>query len=323
MEFNRRLITTGLALLLGAVAAPAWSQFPDRPVRMLVGAPPGGPTDIVARIVAEPMARNLGQTVLVENRAGAGGNIATQALATAAPDGYVLLMGSFANAVNPSMMKVPYDTRRDLVPLAQVTRVPLVVVAPRSAPFNSVAELIAEAKRRPGAFAIASGGVGTSSHLAAELFKRIAGIDMPVIHYKGGAPALQDIIADRVQLMFDNPQTSLPHVKSGTIKLLAVTTEARLSSLPAVPAMSETPGLAGFEVISWHGIFARAGTPPDTLLRLSRAVQAAMSSKEVRERFEQMEIVPVAGTPEEFGRFFGREMELWGKVVREANIKSD
>ena len=323
MNLSRTRFFFLTATLWVACFSASWAQFPDRPVRILVGAAAGGPTDIVARLISDNLSKGLGRAVIIENKAGAGGNIATQTLATAAPDGYTLLMGSFANAVNPAMMSVPYDTRRDLIPISQITSVPLVVVAHKGAPYTNIAELVAEARKRPGTINIASGGIGTSSHLAAELFKRNAGVDMQIIHYKGGAPALQDLLAERAQVFFDNPQTSMQFVKAGSIKLLAVTTAARLPYLPTTPTVAESPGFTGFEVISWHGIFGRAGTPPEVVNRLSREITTAMSSKDVRERFTQLQLDPVGSQPEEFNRFFSREMDVWGKVVREGNIKAE
>ncbi len=310
-----------IAVLWAATMAQSWAQYPDRPVRILVGAAAGGPTDIVARLLAQGLTRELGQPVLVDNRAGAGGNIASQAVATSAADGYTLLMGSFSNAVNPAMMAVGYDPKRDLMPISQITRVPLLVVASKASPFASITELVAEARRKPGTFNIASGGIGSSSHLAAELFKRIAGIDMQIIHYKGGAPALQDLLADRVQLMFDNPQTSLQHIKAGSNKLLAVTTGARLPYLSTTPTVKETAGFGAFEVVSWHGIFARSNTPPDVVKRLYAGIRAAMDDKALRDKFAQLQIDPIGSAPDEFNQFFGGEMETWGRVVKEANIK--
>jgi tripartite-type tricarboxylate transporter receptor subunit TctC len=309
--------------LLALVQMAAQAQIPDRPLRLLVGAPAGGPTDIVARVLADRMAPAIGRSIVIDNRAGAGGNIATQALVQAPADGTTLLMGSFANAVNPAMMNVPYDTRRDLLPVSQVTRVPLVVVVPSQLPAQSVAELIALARRAPGTVNIASGGIGTSAHLAAELFKRQAGVDMPIIHYKGGGPALQDVLAGRLQVAFDNPQTSLPQLPSGRIRLLAVTTPQRLVELPHVPTVAETAGMKDYVVLSWHGVFMRSGTPPAIVERFAREIAAACASRELRERFAQLQLEAIGSTPEEFARFFFGEMDTWGKVVREAGIRAD
>ncbi|MBL8385161.1 MAG: tripartite tricarboxylate transporter substrate binding protein [Burkholderiales bacterium] len=319
---HRRLFRWAV-LGAAALAGAAHAQLPDRPMRMLVGAPAGGPTDIVARVLVDRIAPALGRTIVIDNRAGAGGNIATQALVQAPADGTTLFMGSFANAVNPAMMNVPYDTRRDLLPVSQVTRVPLVVVVPSGLAATSVAELVALARRAPGTLNIASGGVGTSAHLAAELFKRMAGVDMPIIQYKGGGPALQDVMAARAQVAFDNMQTSLPQLPGGKIRMLAVTTEKRLAEMPAMPTVSETPGLRDFVVLSWHGVFMRSGTPGPIVERIAREIAAACASRELRERFAQLQIEAIGNTPEEFARFFHGEMDTWGRVVREAGIRAE
>ena len=313
----------GLALAFAVLAGGSAAQLPDRPLRLLVGAPAGGPTDIVARVLAERMAPAIGRVIVIENRAGAGGNIATQALVQAPADGTTMFMGSFANAVNPAMMNVPYDTKRDLLPVSQVTRVPLVVVVPSSLAVNSIADLVAMARRAPGTVNIASGGIGTSAHLAAELFKRQAGVDMPIIQYKGGGPALQDVLAGRVQVAFDNPQTSLPQLPGGKIRLLAVTTAQRLADLPSVPTVAETPGLRDFVVMSWHGVFMRTGTAPAIVERLAKEIAAACASRELRERFAQLQLDAIGSTPDDFARFFAGEMETWGRVVRDAGIRAD
>ena len=318
-----RTYIRGLALVFAVLAGASAAQLPDRPLRLLVGAPAGGPTDIVARVLADRMAPAIGRAIVIENRAGAGGNIATQALVQAPADGTTLFMGSFANAVNPAMMNVPYDTKRDLLPVSQVTRVPLVVVVPSSLAVSSIADLVAMARRAPGTVNIASGGIGTSAHLAAELFKRQAGVDMPIIQYKGGGPALQDVLAGRVQVAFDNPQTSLPQLPGGKIRLLAVTTAQRLADLPAVPTVAETPGLRDFVVMSWHGVFMRTGTAPAIVDRIAKEIAAACASRELRERFAQLQLEAIGSTPDEFTRFFAGEMETWGRVVREAGIRAD
>ncbi len=317
------LVAGVLAAAIALTAAPSHAQLPDRPLRMLVGAPAGGPTDIVARVLADRIGPALGRTVVIDNRAGAGGNIATQALVQAPADGTTLFMGSFANAVNPAMMSVPYDTRRDLLPVSQVSRVPLVVVVPAGSPAGTVAELIAMARRAPGTVNIASGGIGTSAHLAAEMFKRMAGVDMPIIHYKGGGPALQDVMAGRLQVAFDNMQTSLPQLAGGKIRMLAVTTAQRLNEMPALPTVAETAGMRDFVVLSWHGVFMRSGTPPAMVERIAREIANACASRELRERFAQLQIDAIGSTPEEFARFFHGEMETWGRVVREAGIRAD
>lgn len=318
----RSLTFALLATVLAAVVpggAALGAEYPERPIHIIIGYPPGGPTDTIGRLVADQMAEFLGKPVVIENRPGAGSNIATQAVATAAPDGYTLLIGSFANAVNPSLMSVPYDTKRDLVPISMAARVPVFIIAPASAPFSTIPELIKVAKSKPGVLNYATGGIGSSSHLGAELFKRRAGVDITVIHYKGGAPALQDIIAGRVDLFFDQPQTSMPFIKDGRVKLLAVTTRQRLSWLPNAPTVAET--IPGFEVTTWVGLFGRAGTPAPIIEKLQRAVAAAVASPEVQERFKSFGIEPVGSSTADFTSFIYSELDTWSRVIREGNIK--
>ena len=314
------VLAVGSAAVLHSNVAHA-AEYPDRPIRIIIGYPPGGPTDTIGRLVADQMAETLGKPIVIENRPGAGSNIATQAVATAAPDGYTLLIGSFANAVNPSLMSVPYDTKRDLVPISMAARVPVFIVAPANAPFSTIAELVTVAKSKPGVLNYATGGIGSSSHLGAELFKRRAGVDITTVHYKGGAPALQDIIAGRVDLFFDQPQTSMQFIKEGRVKLLAVTTAQRLSWLPNAPTVAET--IPGFEVITWVGLFGRAGTPAPIVEKLQRAVAAAVASPKVQERFKTFGIDPVGDSTADFTAFMNRELDTWDRVIREGNIKAE
>jgi tripartite-type tricarboxylate transporter receptor subunit TctC len=271
--------------------------------------------------MAQYLAIQLGQPVVVENRPGAGGNIGTQAVAQAAPDGYTLLMASFSNAANPAMFpNLPYDTERDLVALSQVTSVPVIVTVPADLPARDIRALVELAKG--GTLTWASGGVGTSAHLIGELFWRAAGVAVPVAHYRGAAPANQDLVAGRVQVMFDNPQSGLPLITGGRTRALAVTTAARIPELPDVPTLSETI-MPGFDVKSWHGVMTRAGTPDEILDRLSQAIAAATRAPEAAPRWKELGVEPVGSTRAEFTAFFKAELERWGKVVREAGIKPE
>lgn len=310
-----------IALLLCLLALPAFAEWPDRPVRIIAPVAPGGPTDIAARLLAQHLAPLLGQNVVVENRPGAGGNIGTQAVAQSAPDGYTLLMASFSNAANPAMFaNLPYDTDRDLIAIGQVTRVPVILTVPAALPAANVQDLVALIRK--GGVTWATGGVGTSSHLIGELFLRAVGAQAPAAHYRGAAPANQDLIAGRVQFLFDNPQTALPLLSAGRTRALAVTTAARLPDFPDVPTLAETV-LPGFDVTSWHGIMARAGTPPEVVARLGRDVAAATRAPEAASRWKELGVEPVGSSPAEFAAFFRAETERWGKVVREANIKPE
>ncbi|WP_291299168.1 tripartite tricarboxylate transporter substrate binding protein [Elioraea sp.] len=313
-----RRIVIALALSFG-LAPAAQAEWPEQPVRIVVPAAPGGPTDIAARLLGQYLAPRLGQPVVIENRPGAGGNIGTQAVASAAPDGYMLLMASFSNAANPALFdRLPYDTRRDLVAVSQVTHVPVILTVPASSPARTLAELVTLAKS--GTLTYATGGVGTSSHLIAELFNRAVGITVPAAHYRGAAPANQDLVAGRVSYLFDNPQTALPLLAADRTRALAVTTAARLPELPDVPTLSETvqPGLV---VTSWHGIMARAGTPERVLARLARDIAAATNDPQAAARWKELGVAPVGSSPQDFGAFFEAELDRWARVVREANIK--
>jgi tripartite-type tricarboxylate transporter receptor subunit TctC len=313
----RKLSAVALAAIsLGASAG----EFPERPIKLLVGYPAGGPTDIIARLVAEQMSVTLKVPVVVENKPGAGGNIATAAVATGDADGYTLLMGSFSNAVNPAFMSVPYDSRRDLVPISNVARFPVLIIASKASPFNNVPELLAAAKAKPGAYNYAAGGIGSSSHLAAEMFKGRAGVDITGIQYKGAAPALQDLLSDTVQLYFDSPLTAMPYVQEGRVKLIAVTTAQRLSWLPDVATVAES-GVPGFDVSTWAGIFGRAGTPPAVIERLNKAIVAAVGSQKLQDRFKQLRIDPVGDSPAQFKAFFDNQLDVWAKVVVDSRIK--
>jgi tripartite-type tricarboxylate transporter receptor subunit TctC len=315
-----RRIVIALTLCLGLVPQ-AQAEWPEQPVRIVVPAAPGGPTDIAARVLGQYLAPRLGQPVVIENRAGAGGNIGTQAVASAAPDGYVLLMASFSNAANPALFeRLPYDTRRDLVAVSQVTHVPVILTVPASSPARTLADLVALAKSDT--LTYATGGVGTSSHLIAELFNRAVGITVPAAHYRGAAPANQDLVAGRVAFLFDNPQTALTLLVAGRTRALAVTTAARLPELPDVPTLSETvqPGLV---VTSWHGIMARAGTPDRVLARLARDIAAATNDPQAAARWKELGVQPVGSSREDFAAFFDAELDRWARVVREANIKPE
>lgn len=318
-RITRRALLGGLALL----AAPrlAFAAWPDRPIRFVVPVAPGGPTDIAARIAAAPLSTQLGQTITVENRAGGAGNIGSAFVAQSAPDGNTWLMGSFSSAANPAMFTdMPFDQARDLLPVTQITRVPVLLVVGASYPARNVAELVALARR--GGQSYASGGIGTSGHLAGELFNRAAGLDAPAVHYRGAAPAFQDVLAGRVGWLFDNPQTALPNIAAGRARALAVTTAQRIPELPEVPTLIES-GFAGLEMQSWHGIFVRNGTPREIVERIARETAIAVRGAEVAERFRALGVQGIGSTPAEFGAFFAGEMERWGRVIRAAGIKAE
>jgi tripartite-type tricarboxylate transporter receptor subunit TctC len=315
----------GLAAVLMLVTALSSAQtYPTKPIRLVVPFPPGGATDILARDVAQKLTEAWGQSVIVDNRPGAGGNIGSELVAKSAPDGYTLEMGTVGtHAINASLYaKMPYDHVKDFTPVILVAGVPNVLVVTPSLPVNSVAELIAYAKANPGKLNFASSGNGTSIHLSGELFKVMAGVQMTHIPYKGSAPALQDLIAGQVQLMFDNLPPSLPQIKAGKLRALAVTSLARAPALPDVPTLAES-GLPGFEASSWFGILAPAGTPAPIVAKLNAEVAKWLATPEAKEKLLKQGANPAGGTPEDFAKHIAAETAKWAKVVKDSGAKID
>jgi tripartite-type tricarboxylate transporter receptor subunit TctC len=312
-------------LLVAAFAAGAWAQdYPTKPIRIVVPFPPGGATDLLARAVAQRLTEKWGQAVIVDNRPGAGGNIGSELVAKAAPDGYTLEMGTVGtHAINASLYaKMPYDHVKDFVPIVLVAAVPNVLVVNPSLPVKSVQELIAYAKANPGKLNFASSGNGTSIHLSGELFKVMAGVQMTHVPYKGSAPALQDLIAGQVQLMFDNLPPSLPQIKAGKLRALAVTTAKRSPALPDLPTIAES-GLPGFESSSWFGLLAPAGTPQPIVAKLNAEVNAWLATPEAKEKLLASGANPAGGSPEDFAKHIAAETAKWQKVVKESGAKID
>ena len=311
-----------LLLSLGA-ALPAAAQWPAKPIRIIVSYPPGGGADITARLLAPRLTDALKQQVVVENRGGAGGAIGGDAAAKAAPDGYTFLLDAANHAVNPSLQpKMPFDTLKDLTPVSLLVQVPNVLVVTPSFPPNSVKELIALVKSKPGAISFASSGNGSAQHLAAELFKSQAGLFMVHIPYRGGAPAIVDVIAGQIPMFFGNMASALPHVKSGKVKALATTGRTRSPATPNLPTIAES-GLPGYEVYEWNAFFAPAGTPVDIIDRVQRETARALATPEVRERLASLGAEPVGGTPAELEKFRRTEMEKWAAIIKRAGIKSE
>jgi tripartite-type tricarboxylate transporter receptor subunit TctC len=317
---------TWLAALLCAAVLPAFGQaWPAKPVRIVVPYPPGGPVDISARLLAPKLQQALGQPFLVENKPGAGGNIGADFVAKSAPDGYTLGMGAIAtHAINPALMaNVPYDPIRDFRHLALVVQVPNVLVVNPELPARSVKELIALAKAQPGKLDFASGSTGSTGHLAGELFKQMTGTFMVHIPYKGAPPAVADLLAGRVHLMFDNLASALPNVRAGKLRALAVTTLRRSSALPDLPTLDES-GLKGFDMTTWWGLMGPAKLPPEVVQRLSAEILKAMDSADVKERLRAMgmEGSPVR-TPEQFTAFVEAEAKLYARLVKVSGAKPD
>lgn len=314
--------------LAGGVAAAGIPQFayaldfPTRPVRVIVGFPPGGSADIVTRIVAQALSERLGQSFIVDNRSGAGSNIGTEAVARANPDGYTLLSVSVANAINATLYKkLNFDYMHDFEPVASIDVVPNVMDVSLSVPANTVPEFIAYAKANPGTISMGSGGVGSSPHVAGELFKMMTGIDMVHVPYRGVALATTDLLAGRVQVLFDTLPASIANIRAGKVRALAVTTKTRSEALPDVPAMNEF--VPGYEATSFHGIAAPKGTPPEIIEKLNSAVNASLADPKVKSRLADLGGVVLTGTPASFGQFMAGEIDKWGKVVKFSGTKQE
>jgi tripartite-type tricarboxylate transporter receptor subunit TctC len=312
------------AFALAAIAGAQAPAYPTKPIRLVVPFPAGGATDILAREVAKHLTDAWGQSVVVDNRPGAGGNIGSELVAKAAPDGYTLEMGTVGtHAINASLYsKMPYDHVKDFVPVILVAGVPNVLEVNPALPVNSVQELIAYAKANPGKLNFASSGSGTSIHLSGELFKVMAGVQMTHVPYKGSAPALQDLIGGQVQLMFDNLPPSLPQIKAGKLRALAVTSAGRAPALPDTPTVAEA-GLPGFEASSWFGVLAPAGTPPEIVNKLNAEIAKWLASPGAKEKLANVGANIAGGTPEDFARHIQAETTKWAKVVKESGAKVD
>ena len=325
MRLPRR---TFLRLATGAAALPivsrvAWAQtYPSRPIRLILGFAAGGSADIVARLIAQFVSERIGQPVIVENRTGASSNLAGEAVARSAPDGYTLLFVTTVNAINATFFdNLKFDLKRDFAPVSGVTRVPNVLEVNPSVPANNVAEFIAYAKANPGKLNMASTGTGTSIHLAGELFKAMTGINLVHVPYRSPPQAMTDLLAGQVQVMFDVMTQGLQHIKEGRLRALAVTTAVRSDALPDVPTVAET--VPGYEASSWSGVCAPSGTPTGIVAMLNKEINTALTDPKVKARLASMGSTAITGGPAEFATFLSEETDKWGKVVRAADIKAD
>ena len=316
-----------LGLVAGAATLPLAGRgaraqsFPARPVRLVVGFAPGGSTDISARLIGQWLSERLGQPFVIENRPGAGGNVATETVARAAPDGYTLLQVVPANTINPALYeKLNFDFVRDIAPVASISREPNVMEVHPSLPVANIPEFIAYAKSNPGKINIASAGAGSSGHLAGELLKIMTGIDMVHVPYRGGAPALTDLLGGRVQAMITAMASSIEHIRAGRLRALGVTTAERSEALPDVPAVGEF--VQGYEASAWTGIGAPRDTPAEIVNTLNATVNAVLAEPKVRARISELGASVFAGSPAGFGKFIVDETEKWAKVIRAANIKA-
>jgi tripartite-type tricarboxylate transporter receptor subunit TctC len=318
------IIVAALAVAGLPLRAAAADAYPSRPIRMVVPFPAGGTTDILGRIAGQKITEALGQQVIIDNRGGAGGNIGTEMVAKAPPDGYTLLTDPGSTlTINPhAYSKLGFDPVRDFAPITILAEVPNILEVHPALPVKNVKELIALAKSKPGQINYASTGAGQSTHLSMELFKSMAHIDINHIPYKGSAPALVDLIGGQVSVMFDNMPTSLPHVKAGKLRALAVSTVRRSFALPQLPTVAES-GLPGFEVSVWFSVLAPAATPRDIVQKLNAVLVKALQSPDVKQRLADQGAEPVANTPEQFAATIQRDLAKWAKVVKDANVKLD
>jgi tripartite-type tricarboxylate transporter receptor subunit TctC len=321
-----RLLKTmllGLAMLCTAVAAgAAEGDYPTRPIKWIVGYPPGGTTDLLARLMGQWLSQRLGQQVIIENRAGGGNNIGTEVAVRSAPDGYTIFLVNPANAINATLYtKLPFNFLNDMVPVGGIVRVPNVMTVTKNFPAKNVAEFIDYAKKHPGKVNMASSGAGTSVHLSGELFKYMTGIDMKHIPYKGAGPAITDLISGQVDVLFDNMPSIIGHIRAGSVRALGVTTAQRSPALPDVPAVAET--VPGYEASAWFGGAAPKGTPQAAIDRLNREINAALADPAMKAKLADLGGVPIPGTPEDFWALHKMETEKWAKIVKFSGAKVD
>src|SRR5262245_21606608 len=316
-----------LYLAAGAAALPALSRmaraqaYPVRPVRYVVSAPPGGGQDILARLIGQRLAERLGQPFVIENRPGGGTNIGTEAVVRSPPDGHTLLMINPANAINATLYdKLSFNFMRDITPVAGLVRFPLVMAVNSSFPAGTVPEFITYARSNPGKINMASAGTGTGTHVAGELFKMMANVDMIHVPYRGGGPALIDLIAGQVQVIFAGPET-IENVRTGNVRALAVTSTTRAEALPDIPTVADS--VPGFEASAWFGVGAPRNTPTQIVDRLNQEINAALADPKIRDRLRDLGGTVLAGSPADFGELIAKETEKWGKVIRAANIKPE
>ena len=315
-----RIAFAFFAASLAAAAAQA-QTWPSKPVRYVVPFPPAGATDITARIIADKISGPLGQSVVVENRPGAAGNVGSEFVAKSAPDGYTMLQVTVAQSISATLYaKLNYDLEKDLAPAAMVALVPNVMIVNPSLPAKSVVEFIALAKAKPGKINFASSGSGTSIHMSAEMFKMLTGVDIVHVPYKGSGPALADLLGGQVDVMFDNLTSSIGHIRGGKLRALAVTTVTRYPELPDVPTMQEA-GVAGYEATAWFGIMVPKGTPREIAMRINGEVNKALAQVDVKEKLAQQGALARSWTPEEFGSFIHNEIVKWAKVVKASGAK--
>jgi tripartite-type tricarboxylate transporter receptor subunit TctC len=317
-----------LRLAAGAAALPVFPHvtraqaYPTRPVRWVVPWPPGGPADISARLMGQWLSERFGQPFIIENRPGAGGSIGTETVVKSPPDGYTLLLAGSFNAINATLYdKLNFDFVRDIAPVAGIMRNPLVMEVNPSVPVKTVAEFIAYAKANPGKLNVGTGGIGSPQHMAGELFKLMAGVNLVYVHYRGSGPLLTDLLGEQVQGTFDPMLSSIEHIRSGKLRPLAVTTATRSEALPDIPTMGEF--LPGYESSGWVGLGVPRNTPAEVVEKLNREINTGLADTSIKARLADLGGTPLAGSPTDFGKLIAEETEKWGKVIRAVNIKAE
>jgi tripartite-type tricarboxylate transporter receptor subunit TctC len=325
MELPRRkfLQWTAGAAAVPAVSHKSWAQsFPSRPLRWVIGFPPGGGADIVARVVAARLSERLGQQVAIENKPGAGTNLATETVVNSPANGYTMLWVGSSNVINATLYSsLPFDFSKAIAPVSGMVLYPMVIEVNPSVPAKDIGELIALAKKNPGKMTLASYGTGTISHVAGEMFKSMAGIQMVHVPYRGGAPMVNDLMGGQVQAALDVVTGSLAHIRSGAIRALGVTTKARVADLPDVASVADT--IPGYEAVTFTGVGVPAGTPENIIALLNREINACLNEPAIRARLAELIVMPLIQTPKEFGAYMIAETEKWSQVIRLANIKAD
>lgn len=323
---SRRRLFAATAALAVALATPTHAQaasWPDKPIRLVVGYPAGGATDVIARLVAGRLAEQLGQSVIVDNRPGANSNMSAQFVASAPADGYTLFVYSVAQTINASLYpKLGYDPQQDFAPIGMIAKIPNILVVNVSSPVKTVDEYIRLARSSPAGISYASAGNGSTTHLSGEIFRSSTGLNLLHVPYRGSSPAITDLIGGQVHSMFDNAPSALPHIKSGRLRAIAVTSPKRLPQLPDLPTVAES-GFPGFEVHSWFGLAAPAGTPRPIIERLNSELGKAAAAPDVRQRLQELAATQEFGTPEQMRAFIGTELKRWAEVVKRSGAKPD
>ena len=317
-----RMIAAAVAMVAAGGAASAQSSFPSKPVRIFVPYAAGGGVDILARTLGDVVSRQWGQPVVVENRPGAGGVVASQTLVTSPPDGYTLIVVASGHATNPFLYpKIPYDTFKDFAPISLLASSPNILLVRADSPFKTLGDMIAQARAKPGSLSFGHAGTGTSTHLAGELLKNLARIDLNAIPYKGGAPSINDLLGGQIPMSFNNGPESVGQLEAGTVRALAVTTASRAPFLPNVPGVAET--VPGYDTEVWWGLLGPAGMPPDLVARLSRDFVAALNTEPVKERLAKLGAAPIGTSPEQFDARIRADYKKWGPIIEAAGMKAE